>query len=481
MPNFGSRENKNIGWFLTALFLALIGGFLAGYFNLLGLAIVCGLCFFILACLFIFNEPFYGVMLITFFLPFERIGTLEVSSFTLKINHLFGLITIVAWFLTMLIKKEVRFKKMPIIVPLLLFLLINLLSFTQAANLMRAATVFLFTLLAILIGLTAANLIDTKEKLKRTVIVLFLSAFLVTVFGLFQFAGDLSGLPPSITGLRDLYTKEVFGFPRVHSTALEPLYFANYLLIPLCLALSLLFGRSKKIKWFWLLMLIILGLTNFILALSRAAYIALVFSLIILLFFHFRNLFSLKRIIYALVVILAVYFLFVRIFHLTGDFSLYFEKFSTQVTGIFTGASYTDRADTINQAWALFKTHPYLGVGTGNFGPEVAWYALVTPEKGWLIVNNEFLEILTETGIFGLLAFFAWLAVLFIRSFQAVRRAKDAFLKAVMIGLSAAFIGVIIQYQTFSILYIIHVWFLFGLMMAVMNLIDQENSDKIKI
>lgn len=472
-------KSRNIIWLLVVLFLALIGGSLSAYFNILGLAIVCGICFFILAILFIFKEPFYGILFITFFLPFERIGTLEVSGFTLKINHIFGLITIIAWFLTMLIKKEVKFKKIPIIIPLIFFLLINILSFTQAINLFRAETVFLFTLLAIFIGLAVANLVDTKEKLNKLIIVLLISALAVTAFGLFQFVGDLWNLPSSITGLRDLYTKEVFGFPRVHSTELEPLYFANYLLIPLCLAISLLFGRSKKIRWFWLLMIIILGLTNFILALSRAAYIALAFSFIILILAHFKHLFSLKRIIYFLVVVLAVYFLFIRIFNLTGDFTLYFDKFYKQATGIFTGASYTDRAVTMNQAWDLYKIHPWLGVGVGNFGPRVAWHPLLTPAKGWLIVNNEFLEILAEVGIFGLAAFLWLLAALFFRSIQAVRKTADGYLKAVMIGLLAAFLGVIIQYLTFSILYIIHIWFLFGLMIAVINLIEQENSDKI--
>jgi O-antigen ligase len=474
-------NNKKILIYILALFFAIIGGFLAAYFNILGLALVFGLCFFILACLFIFKEPFYGVLLITFFLPFERIGTLELASFTIKINHIFGLITIVAWFLTMLIKKEVRFKKMPIIIPLLLFLLVNLLSFTQAVNLFRAGTVFTFTLLAILICLAITNLVTTKEKLNNLIMALFLSCFVVTAFGLFQFAGDLLGLPSSITGLRDLYNSKIFGFPRVHSTALEPLYFANYLLIPLCLALSLLFGKIKKIKWFWLLIIIILGLTNFILALSRAAYIALAFSLLIIIIYQFKHLFSLKRIIFFAVVVLAVYFLFIRVFNLTGDFTLYFDKFIAQATGIFTGASYTDRADTMNQAWAMFKAHPYLGVGTGNFGPQAAWYSLVTPEKGWLIVNSEFLEIMAETGIFGLAFFLLILLALFAKSIEAIQKAKGSFLKAVMIGLLAAFIGVIIQYQTFSILYIIHVFFLFGLMMAVQNLILNETSDKIKI
>lgn len=462
---------KNIGYFTVILFFALIIGFLAFYFEILALAILAGICFFIFVLLLTFREPFYGILAIAFFLPFERLGTLEVSGFTLKINHLFGLITLLAWFLTMLIKKEVKFKKLPIALPLFVFILVNLLSFSGAVNLFRAGTVFIFTLFAVLISIAAVNLVDSEKKLSQVVKIIFISAFVVTVFGLFQFFGDLIGLPESITGLRDLYTKEVFGFPRIHSTALEPLYFANYLLIPIMLAFTLLLSKKRTVKWSWLLILLILTLTNFVLALSRAAYIALALALLFILIVYFKRFFSLKRIIGILIVLFVVYSIFIRVFNLTEDAGLYFEKFITQATGIFTGASYSDRAETMSAAWEMFKQKPWLGVGTGNFGPQMAWYPLVTPEKGWLIVNNIFLEILAETGLFGLLSFLWLLAILFFRSLKAIAQAREEYLKALMIGLTAAFIGVVAQYQTFSILYIIHIWFLFGLMLAVQNLI----------
>ncbi|PIP17655.1 MAG: hypothetical protein COX43_03140, partial [Parcubacteria group bacterium CG23_combo_of_CG06-09_8_20_14_all_35_9] len=47
---------------------------------------------------------------------------------------------------------------------------------------------------------------------------------------------------------------------------------------------------------------------------------------------------------------------------------------------------------------------------------------------------------------------------------------EDLFLKTIMIALTIAFIGILIQYQTFSILYIMHIWFLIGFMIAVQNM-----------
>ncbi|MDZ7798867.1 MAG: O-antigen ligase family protein [Patescibacteria group bacterium] len=471
---------KNKTLLIIALaFLTLASGLLISYFNILALGIIFALCFFIFGVLLIFKNPFYGVLLITFFLPFEHLGTLEVGRFTLKINHIFGLITILAWTLTMLIRKKVKFEKLPIAVPLLIFIVINILSFTQAVNFFRAVTVFIFTLFSLLISLAVVNLVRNQKHLDKLIKVLFISAFIVSLFGLFQFVGDLIGLPESITGLRDLYTKEVFGFPRVHSTALEPLYFANYLIIPIMLCLAFLLSKKRKIKWYWLLILLVLMLTNFVLALSRAAYIALAFAFIFILIIYFKRFFSLKRLIIILLVLLAVYGIFTRVFGLTEDFPLYVDRFATQATNLFSGASFSDRAQTFEKAWQMFKERPWLGVGTGNFGPNVAWYPLVTPPRGWLIVNNIFLEIMAETGIFGFLSFISILVILFLRSIKALVKTKNSYLKAIMAGLLAAFVGVIVQYQTFSILYIIHIWFLFGLMIAVQNII-LKNSQKNK-
>jgi len=471
-------KNKTLLIIALGLF-ALAGGLLVAYFDILALAIVFGLCFFVFGILLILKNPFYGVLLITFFLPFEHLSTLEVGGFTLKINHIFGLITILAWVLTMLIKKKVKFQKLPIALPLLIFIIINILSFTQAVNFFRSVTVFIFTLFSILISLAIVNLVKNKKQLDKIIKILFISAFLVSLFGLFQFVGDLVGLPESVTGLRDLYTKEVFGFPRVHSTALEPLYFANYLIIPIMLCLAFLLSKKRIIKWYWLLILLVLMLSNFVLALSRAAYIALALAFVFILIIYFKRFFSLKRLVVILLVLLAVYGIFTRVFGLTEDFSLYVERFATQATNLFSGASFSDRAETFEKAWQMFKQKPYLGVGTGNFGPNMAWYSLVRPPQGWLIVNNIFLEILAETGIFGFFSFLSVLIILFFRSIKVLLKTKDKYLKAVMAGLLAAFVGIIAQYQTFSILYIIHIWFLFGLMMAVQNIILKNSQNKL--
>jgi oligosaccharide repeat unit polymerase len=460
---------------IFSLILAIFLGLLISFFGTLSLPIILSLAFFVLFVFLIFKNPFWGILLIAFFIPFERLASVEISGLTLRISQILGAITILSWFLKMLIEKNVRFKSNPIFIPIIIFLVINILSFTQAVNLTRAEAVFLFIAFTILIGVLVTNLVDSKEKLEKVIKVILLITLLITIFGIFQFAGDLIGLPTSITGLREMYTMKVFGFPRVQSTFLEPLYLANYLLLPICLVLAFLLARKSYLKWYWLIIILSLALINFVLALSRAAYLALGFCLVLIFIYYFKNLFSLKNILIFIAVLLIVYFVFMQVFGLTQDFNLAISKFAAQAVSLFTGASYTDRAETFSQAYQAFREHPWLGIGTGNFGPYVAHYPLIQPEAGWLIVNNEFLEILAETGIFGLLSFLFILGILFFRSIKAIQKAQDIYLKTVMFALFVAFLGVIIQYQTFSILYIMHIWFLFGLLVAVQNLILRKD------
>jgi O-antigen ligase len=147
------------------------------------------------------------------------------------------------------------------------------------------------------------------------------------------------------------------------------------------------------------------------------------------------------------------------------------EKFQGHVGGVFYGASYDERVATIDEAVQAWREHPLLGIGIGSYGPYTAPHPAYIPKDGWKIVNNEYIEILSETGLTGLFFFILFIVWLMGRSLQAIKKARDEYLKAIMIGLSAAFVGILVQYLTFSTLYIMHIWFLVGFMIAVQNII----------
>jgi len=457
----------NLWLFIGLAILITVIGFLAASLPIL---LYLAVFIFIIIALLILKNPFWGILLVVFWLPFERLGAYETALGTLRLSQVFTVITLLAWGWQMLVNKKIHFRRFPVFIPLVLFLLVNTLGLLNAVNLNRSTLVLLITLFTMTVTLITVNLVTDRKKLNKIVIVLLISATLVSFFGLYQFVGDMVGLAPEITGLRPLYTKEVLGFTRIQSTALEPLYFANYLIIPLSVVYALFLGRVwRNRKWLLILLILLLGI-NLFLTVSRGGYLGIIASGLIITLIYYRRFFNWKKIIVLIITLILLYVTGVQFLQIGGE-TLNWETFIEHVQGVFSGSSYEERISTFSAAWQSFLQYPLVGIGPGSFGPETATFANVQPEGGWQIVNNEFLELLTETGILGL-GFFIWfLMIIFFRSIKALKMARDPLPKALLVGLFGAFFGMIAQYQTFSVLYIMHVWFLFGLIIVCQNLI----------
>lgn len=422
--------------------------------------------------LIILRKPFWGLLLLAFFIPFERLGSYDIAGITVRASQVTALLTIVAFFCSVAVQRNFKMPKLPIAIPLALYVVVGVLGLTNAPNLQRSVLVLLFTIFTCCVAVLVPLAVRTPEELRKVMKWLFISFVIVTLFGLYQFAGDWVGLPPALTGLRELYTKDVLGFPRVQSTALEPLYFANYLLVPLSVLISLFLMRDKTFGVKKLVALIGLGGVNLVLTVARGGYIAFAVALCILLCVHFFRLFTWRNFFYAGLVgfvglIAAIQF---------SAFDAISSQFVSHVTDLFSGASYSERVETFviaNHAW---MDHPWIGIGPGSFGPYASFHPFIVPAQGWNIVNNEYLELLAENGALGLFCMLFVFAIVIIRSVKAILYVKDSYVKAILVGTLAGFIGILVQYNTFSILYILHVWFTIGLLIAMQNMVLTKES-----
>ena len=141
------------------------------------------------------------------------------------------------------------------------------------------------------------------------------------------------------------------------------------------------------------------------------------------------------------------------------------DTFVKHVSTLTDGAAFVERLQTFNSGFEAFRLHPFLGVGIGGYGPFVASISHLKPDAGWAIVNNEPIELLAETGLIGLALFIAFLFAAFRAGTQG-SDPSDPTVEAVRIACVAALVGMIVQYQTFSTLYVMHIWFTIGLMLA---------------
>ncbi len=440
------------------------------------------------------KDPTWGVMLMAFFLPFERIPNIDIGGFSLKINHAIGALTFILVLLAIVVRKR-KIAPNPLAIPLALLFFSYILTGLNAVNFFRHVAVYISLLLMLSIYLVVINCIQDKMALRRVMIALFVGAAFMALIALYQFLGDMIGLPYTITGLDPGYIKDVFGFPRVHGFAKEPLYYANYLFIPLGIGIAYFFSSTKSREQQTkaqslaesligpkLLPLILLMLITFILTLSRGAFLASVPFFLIFIVLYAKQILTPRNIILGVatlgIALIAVYSILNAVSPQAVERFIGHAKLEDVLVSR-TGESGFGRLATFQQAIQAWQIAPWTGIGLGNFGPYVASYPDEKPESGWQIVNNEYLELLAESGAIGLTMVFLMLLILFCRSVLAYRAATDPFLKATMLGLLAAFVAIFAQYNFFSTFYIIHIWFLFGLMTAAQNVIFAERKTNV--
>ncbi|MEK7570304.1 MAG: O-antigen ligase family protein [Patescibacteria group bacterium] len=458
------------GLTIVALLFVVPLTFVASRAPLLTAAGVLGLAAFVL-CLY---RPLWGALAIIFLLPFERIGAVTAAGVTIRPSQVVAVVLLVAWIIRSAWRGKLNWQPMPLIWPLVIFVTVSALGLTHAENLSRGILVFGFTVFTLLVGLLVPQLITTEVHARRALVALSVTTLLVTAFGLFQFLGDLAGLPTSLTGLRDLYTKAVLGFPRVQSTALEPLYFANFLLLPLSLLTAQFFGKVRTSGLLGLPLLLLSG-TAFVLTVARGGYLGFAAALVVIFAFSWRSVLHPGRILAFVGTVLVVGVLALQLLR-GGTDGLSAQKFTEHITNLFTGASYEERIATFATARQAFTEQPYIGVGPGQFGPYASTNPNVTPKDGWKIVNNLPLELLAETGALGFGAIVVAFLILFLRSLRALATRPSPMLRALLVGGTAAVFGILVQYQTFSILYIMHVWVAIGLVIAFQNIALQKRA-----
>jgi O-antigen ligase len=418
-------------------------------------------------------NPTLGLLLLLFFLPFERIPSVDVGGISLKINLFVGGLTLASTALAVA-TRQLRLRLQLTHWLSLGFIVLCLFGLVSATEQSRILEVTLFTFFAMALAWLVPQLLTTPALLQKALTVLFWSVVVVGVFGLYQFVGDLVGLPNVLTGIDRGFSKIVFGFPRIQAFSHEPLYLGNYLLLPLSLLFTSILSDirqiSKRALWgAFVLLSIVLVLT-----VARGAYIGAMASVLVIVLSLPREVLQPKHLLLGLAMFLVVAtasYGFLRS-SASNDAGSALENFQNHVLlgDVIGSESGEGRLSTFGQAYDIWRNHPWLGTGAGTFGSASRNFPDPKVEETSAIVNNEYLEILAETGLIGFLILAAMLGVILSRSVVALRLTDNALVRATLIGATAALIGMLVQYNFFSTLYIIHIWVTIGLLLAVQTI-----------
>ena len=300
------------------------------------------------------------------------------------------LVGILAWFFRLQIDSRFKLRGLPLDVPVVIFVLFGAVSvfLSPARNFELiynfCGIVGIYILTYILVGQN----IRTQEQMLKVAKALTLSAFIVVMYGFFQY----------IFGVDISEMKWVDGeaFPelrkRIFSTLENPNVLAGYLDVMICLALGLFMkiqGSTQKI-----ILAVVIGLLTACLAMtySRGAFLAIAIVFVICGIIKDRRLLILFLI-------------------LTGAIIYTDSTFLHRVLSIFTEA--TDSSEGLRVGiWvstiAMIADHPFVGIGWGAFKfvyPQYNYYLQDTTQTIYL-AHNLFLQTAAEVGIVGALAYF---------------------------------------------------------------------------
>jgi O-antigen ligase len=343
----------------------------------------------------------------------------------------------------------------------------------------KGATRLLF--IAVLKALCFFILLGQNPALWRPVKrIIYIVTAVIVAFGFFQFALDVVGVSTKATDLRSCCTSNsTYVFPRVQSVALEPLYFANFLLIPIWLMIyDFIFDKlSRQNKW--LIGLFLATSSLFVLSLARSAMLGLLISAIV--FFAAikgkglvrRSTPFLLKIIGGVLIVVLVSVV------LSGFASKHIHKTAINGSsagvsgniGIFSGhavavadQSAQTRYSTWPKAITYVKEKPLKGIGAYNSRVRLnlASYRKGTPDTQLQPFNNDLLGLLVDLGLIGILTFgpiLAGVLTSLLKSFKKIWSTQSA-------PYALACLAMLIQSNFFQSILLARLWVVVGIVLT---------------
>ncbi len=359
---------------------------------------------------------------------------------------------------------------------LILYLLINIVSLKNSIypgisieRIAILAYLFLFVYMVI-------NILDSKDKIatiiKTSILISGFSAIIAAFQSIFPNLIIFTAVPMGrLLGIT---------FYRAGVGWHDPNYYALYLGMNASLTLTfilspitnLLDKRLLKICFF----LQIIGILS---TFSRTVFLSLTFVTFYLFYYFGRRRLALSLLSITLITIIIISVSSLVIYKKNPFFAsvLYRvadkDKLKEEPTLVMGHRYAAFKANT-----AMFLDHPILGVGPfmamynfSEYRPQGYKYPLP-----WLASHNQYLQLLSEKGIFGFLIFLGFIFVILKSMYSFIKKAADPFGKTCLIGLKSSIFVYLIVSLGLETSYELQFWLTMGLAMAVFNMLSKEEK-----
>jgi O-antigen ligase len=458
MPIFSSKTTLKTGAPPVTLILILLGALLVGYL-LTMISAIHGFLLIILllvsVCTFIWPEA--GLYLVIFsMLLSPEIITGDIGGkatlgrgFTLRLEDFLLVFIGLSWFARTAVDKTIGlFRKTPLNQPIAAYIFACLLAtlWGKISGEVRGIAGFFFVFKYfeyMIVFFMVVNYVKTQDQGKRLLVCLFITCFIVCVYGLIQIPGGGRVSAP------------------FEGESGEPNTFGGYLVFMGAVAIALI-DHLKDIR---LRLSVFILMTAALICLfytqSRASYIAFIPACLTLSLVSKRRFYLLA----GLVVIIAMspaILPHVAKERIKETFTQPEQPGQIQFGKLRLDTSASARITSYKEALLDWQKRPILGHGV----------------TGYTFMDAQYPRILVETGIFGLLAF-AWLIYSIFRvGFDTWKDQEDNLLRGLSAGLIGGLVGLLVHAigaNTFIIVRIMEpFWFLTGIVIALSQMNDES-------
>jgi len=399
------------------LFTTIILSIFLPFFHLdLSSTILLALIFYTIPLSFAYNKlGFYLLVLLRPCLDiFTNETILKFNNSSFNFASILGLFTI---FFTIYIAAFVKIKKIkntPLALQIIVFLSIALISCFLSIDFKTSITEWIRLLNIFSLFLLGYLLTNNVKDLSRLLILSISSAILPSVFAFYQYVSK-TGLSIPLEGI----------YNRIFGTFAHPNLFAYYLIIPLVFSVfKFLSGNKKRVPNLIALILFLFFLSLLVLTYTRGAWIVFIFTLLIISVLRYNYL-------------LPILFGSVLLSYLA------ITPIQTRINDLVNVDEYSSirwRLDMWEDGIKIAKEKPILGYGTGV--ADIIIEERRGKEYGSPDPHNDYLKILLENGIIGLVSYFTLIASILLKLYYSFKKSKMPKFKSmiiVMMALTMAF------------------------------------------
>lgn len=402
-----------------------------------------------------------GLFILVFMIPLStqfNLGMVGKGPIDIATDDVIVLSIIVGWLGYLALTKEPLFKRSPLNMPFFGYFLVSLLSLLALGakfpqNVVVICLLHIFKWFEyVLIYFIIISTIKTKEELKFYTFAFMTSCILVAIS---QVAMVISG---HITGK---FTYGVYAVPfGFESNGIVAGYYLFFISIILAMVLKVVKGASRL---FWICASLLVSYALFT-SFSRAVYLGIMVSSFILCV-------VLDRRFLTLIVILAILVPVVIFPAVSKRIAI-----TTTRVNEKTELDLSSKERLINWQIALreIKKQPILGMGF--------WGVRYSGLFGFSTVHSQYLTVLLETGLLGLIFFFFIFYRIFKLAIFTYRNSTDIFIKSLNMGFLAGLAGILVQSifgEAFDSTRITGpLWFMTGIIVLSNQFLKEEGDKK---